>query len=103
MQDCLATKARQSEQALRQAEKRVSTALSNWDEDAKYINLAKTKFAALEKAFATYREAQCAFASSLGGGAIGNTLDMVRLAGVAELNGQRAEQLSDAVSDLPLK
>ncbi|PHP90694.1 hypothetical protein CFB52_003385 [Burkholderia sp. AU18528] len=41
--------------------------------------------------------------SSLGGGAIGNALEMRRLACVAELNNRRAAQLRDAVSDLPLK
>ncbi|MEB2502855.1 MULTISPECIES: hypothetical protein [Burkholderia] len=41
--------------------------------------------------------------SSLGGGAIGNALEMQRLACVAELNNRRAAQLRDAVSDLPLK
>jgi len=103
MRDCLAKKAHESEQALKQAEKDVSAVLSKWDEDTKYINFAKKKFAASEKAFAKYREEQCAFAASLGGGAIGNTLDMGRLACVAELNSRRAEQLRNAVTDLPWK
>lgn len=103
MRDCLAAKVRESQHALKQAEERVSAALSKWDEDAKYINLAKTRFVASKKAFAKYREAQCAFAASLGGGAIGNALEMGQLACAAELNGRRAEQLRGAVSDLPLK
>ncbi|WP_406805837.1 lysozyme inhibitor LprI family protein [Burkholderia semiarida] len=77
--------------------------LAQWDEDAKYINLAKIRLAASQKAFVKYRTAQYAFASSLGGGAIGNALEMQRLACVAELNNRRAAQLRDAVSDLPLK
>jgi len=103
MRDCLAKKAKDSQKALRQAEEKVVNALSSWDEDQKYIDLAKVKFAASNKDFAKYRDAQCAFASSLGGGAIGNPLDMRSLACVAELNNRRAEQLRDAVSDLPLK
>lgn len=103
MRDCLAKKAEDSQKALRQAEEKVASTLSKWDEEAKYIDQAKAKLAASNKDFAKYRDAQCALASSLGGGAIGNALDMRRLACVAELNNRRAEQLRDAVSDLPLK
>jgi len=103
MRDCLAKHADKSQKALRQAEEKVASTLSKWDEDNKYANEAKAKLAASNKDFARYRDAQCAFASSLGGGAIGNALDMRRLACVSELNDRRAEQLLDAVSDLPLK
>ena len=103
MRDCLAKKAESSQKALRQAEEKVASTLSNWDEDHKYINQAKVKLAASNKDFAKYRDAQCAFASTLGGGAIGNAFDMRRLACVSELNNRRAVQLRDAVSDLPLK
>ena len=103
MRDCLAKKAKDSQEALRQAEEKVASTLSKWDEDHKYINQARVKFAASNKDFAKYRDAQCAFASALGGGAIGNALNMQRLACVSELNNRRAEQLRDAVSDLPLK
>lgn len=103
MRDCLAEKARESQEALRKAEQVAMDALSKWIEDPPYIDKAKAKFAASNKAFAKYREAQCAFAYSLGGGAIGNALDMWRFACIAELNNRRAEQLRDVVSDLPLK
>lgn len=101
--DCLAQKSESSQKALRQAEEKVASTLSTWDEDHKYVNQAKVKLVASNKDFAKYRDAQCAFASSLGGGAVGNALDMRRLACVSELNNRRAEQLRDAVSDLPLK
>lgn len=103
MRDCLATKAENSQRALRQAEERVARVISKWDEDSRYVSQAMTNLAASSKEFAKYREIQCAFASSLGGGAIGNALDMRRLACISELNDRRAEQLRDAVSDLPLK
>jgi len=103
MRDCLAKKAESSQKALRQAEEKVASTLSTWDEDHKYIHQAKFKLAASNKDFAKYRDAQCAFASSLGGGAIGNAFDMRRLACVSELNNRRAVQLRDAVTDLPLK
>jgi len=77
--------------------------LTKWDEDPKYSSQAKAKLIASNKAFGQYRDAQCAFASALGGGAIGNALEMGRLACVAELNGRRAFQLRDLVSDLPMK
>lgn len=50
------------------------------DEDAKYIGLAKEKLRASSKAHKQYPDAQCAFTSSLGGGAIGNALELRRLA-----------------------
>ncbi len=103
MRDCLAKKAENSQRALRQTEEKVADILSKWDEDVKYIDLAKAKFAASGKVFAKYRDEQCAFALSLGGGAIGNALEMRRLACVAELNNRRVEQLREALSDLPLK
>jgi len=40
MRDCLAKKAHDSERAVRQAEEKVISALSEWDEDAKYIALS---------------------------------------------------------------
>ena len=103
MRDCLATKAENSQKALRQAEESVARVVSKRDEDSQYVNQAKAKPAASSKEFAKYREIQCAFASSLGGGAIGNALEMRRLACISELNDRRAEQLSSAVSELPLK
>jgi len=46
---------------------------------------------------------QCALAAALGGGAIGNALEIRRLACEAELNAWRADQLQRALVDLPLK
>lgn len=103
MRDCLAQKAKDGQEALRQAEEMVAGMISKWDEDQKYLDIAKARFVASKKTFVKYRETQCAFASSLGGGAIGNALEMQRLACVAELNNRRAAQLRSAVSDLPLK
>lgn len=103
MRDCLVKTAETSQKALRQAEEMVAGTLSKWDEDSKYVSLAKARLAASSKEFARYRDAHCAFSLSLGGGAAGNALDMRRLACVSELNNRRAQQLRDAVSDLPLK
>lgn len=103
MRDCLARKAEDSEQALKKAENAVSASLSRWDEDPKYIGMAKTKLAVNDKDFARYRESRCDFAASLSGGAAGNAHEIRRLVCVAELNNRRAAQLGDALTDLPLK
>lgn len=103
MRDCLATKVRESQKTLEQAEKQVTIRLSRWDQEAQYIKQAKAKLVASGRAFSKYRQEQCAFAMSLGGSAIGNALEIGRLACVAELNNRRAKQLRDAVSDMPLK
>jgi len=103
MRECLEKKVDDSRNALKRAEDQVASTLSNWDDDPKYVNLARARFAASARAFTKYRQEQCAFAAALGGGAIGNALDIMRLACIAELNGRRAVQLSHAVADLPLK
>ena len=76
MRECLAKMSHESSTALKRAEAQAIAALSKWDEDAKYVNLAKEKLRASSKAYEQYRDAQCAFASSLGGGAIGYALEM---------------------------
>ncbi|SAK70437.1 hypothetical protein AWB80_03668 [Caballeronia pedi] len=103
MRECLAKKADESQQALTRAENYAVGALTQWNEDDKYIRAAKANLAKSNKAFARYREAQCGFFRSLGGGAIGNALEIRRFACVAELNGNRAEQLHDAASELHTK
>ena len=100
---CLAKKADESDRTLRQAENRVDGMLSQWDEDNQHIGLAKTRLAKSGKEFARYREAQCGFSASLTGGGAGNAHEMGRLACVTELNSRRAEQLRDAVVNLPIK
>jgi uncharacterized protein YecT (DUF1311 family) len=101
MRDCLTTKANESKESLRQAEADAVRVLSNWDEDEQYVEHAKTELAAAGRAFAQYRQMQCGFSSSLSGGAAGNARQIRRLACVAELNNQRAEQLRQAVYGLP--
>lgn len=103
VRECLEKKAEASAADLKDAEKKVLDALAKWDEDPKYVKQAKARLSASKKEFGKYRDAQCSFASSLGGGAIGNALEMGRLACVSELNSRRAFQLRDLVSDLPLK
>ena len=103
MRECLAKKARESAVRLRRAEERAVVALSKWDEDAKFVNLAKEKLKASSKAYEQYRDAQCAFAASLGGGAIGNALELRRLSCLVGLNNARTKQINTDSSELPPK
>jgi uncharacterized protein YecT (DUF1311 family) len=103
MRKCLAKMSYESSTALKHAEAQAIAALSKWDEDAKYVNLAKEKLRASSKAYEQYRDAQCAFASSLGGGAIGNALELRRLSCLVGLNAGRTEQLKTDASPLPAK
>jgi gas vesicle protein len=103
MRDCLPKKAENSQDVLTQVEKSVDSIISKWDEDSKCVSRVKANLSASNKEFVKYRESQCELSASLGGGAIGNALEMRRLACVSELNSRRSEQLRDAVSDLPLK
>ncbi|MCC8401816.1 DUF1311 domain-containing protein [Paraburkholderia sp. MMS20-SJTN17] len=103
MRDCLAEKAESSQTALGQAEEAMADALSEWDEDSRYVNEAKAKLVTSNRKFLEYRETQCEFSAALSGGGAGNAHDSRRLACVADLNKRRAEQLRNAASDLPLK
>lgn len=103
MRTCLGGKSLESATQLKQAENKVIATLSKWDEDAKYVVLAKERLTASSRAFEQYREAQCAFASSTGGGAIGNALELRRLSCLIGLNMRRAEQLRTTMANLPTK
>lgn len=103
MRECLSRSAAKSQALLRRAETKASTALAKWDEDAKYTKLATAQLDVANKAFAEYRDAQCNFASSLGGGAIANALEMRQLACTITLNNERAALLSDSIGNLPRK
>ena len=103
MRECLAAKAETSRQALRQVEELGARVLSRWDEDVQYSKRAKAKLVAANRDFAKYRETQCQFSASLSGGGAGNAHEMGYLACLAELNNKRAEQLREALSDLPVK
>lgn len=103
MRECLAKKSHESATSLRRAEEQAIAALSKWDEDAKFVNLAKENLRASSKAYEQYRDAQCTFALSLGGGAIGNALELRRLSCLVGLNIGRAKQLKTDTSALPAK
>jgi uncharacterized protein YecT (DUF1311 family) len=103
MRDCLAKKAAESQVVLKKTEEMIGVSLAKWDEDNKYVSLAKARLIASNRAFPKYREAQCEFSASLSGGGAGNAHEMGRLACVTELNSRRAEQLRNAVANLPLK
>lgn len=99
--DCLTRKSEASAIALRRAEAHAVDALSDWDEGAEYIAQAKIKLNAANRAFGQYRDAHCAFMSSLGGGAVGGALAMRRLSCMIELNTRRADELTHGVGTLP--
>ena len=103
MRECLEKESRASNAALKRAEEQAAATISKWDEDAKFIDLAKKKLRASNKAYEQYRDAQCAFAYSLGGGAIGNALEMRRLTCRIELDIGRIKQLNTEMSALSTK
>lgn len=103
MRECLAKKAAESEIDLKKAENNVRNKLKKWVHDTQYITISKSKLKSSSKAFVRYRDAHCAFNASLGGSAIGNALEIRRLACVFELNSRRAEQLNSIIADLPTK
>lgn len=103
MKDCLVKKVDESQRLLRQAEKEVDNALSQWDEDKKYADQAKRKFHISNEKFLTYRKTYCDFSSSLSGGSAGNTQKIMWLACVAEINNHQVKQLQDVVNNIVQK
>lgn len=98
---CLMRQRRQSEALLLKAESSVLTAITTWDEDEKYAAHAKEQLRRSRKRFAEYRDAQCAFHTSLGGGAIMNGLEQRRLACISDLNNKQARLYLDEATSLP--
>ncbi|WP_181415944.1 lysozyme inhibitor LprI family protein [Gilliamella apicola] len=82
-----------SQAELDKSQQKFFDALTNWYEDKQYIIIAKTKLKRTNQEFIKYRDLQCDFAYSLGGGAIENALNMFKFSCLAELNFQRTKQL----------
>ena len=101
MTRCLKAKALKSQKKLQNTEKKMIKILSEWDEDPSNINIAKANLTTANKEFIKYRDAQCKFNYSLGGGAIENALEMRLFACIAELNNRRNQQLIDLMSGMP--
>lgn len=101
MRDCLEKRAIASQHALRDTEKKTAEAIAAWDEDKKFIGAAQARLTAATQAFERYREAQCALSASLGGGAVGNALELRRLACVAAANDMQVEKLRRMTESLP--
>lgn len=100
VRECLQKRLADSETTLRSAEVALKERLSTWDVEPKYAALAKNRATEAASSFARYRKVQCGFSASLGGSAIGNALEMRRLACAAELNLQRAQALRAAAAEL---
>ncbi len=100
MRDCLAQQLAASTALLRQAEENAGAAIARWDEDARFINAARSALVASNGAFNRYARAQCALAAALVGGGAGNARELRRLGCLNELNLVRARTLQ-AQSALP--
>jgi len=102
IRECVAKQAKDSQTILRRAEEKMTKTLSSqWDEDDRYVIEAKDKLALSNKAFTSYRDAQCTFEASLVGGGLHR--DTTYQACVAELNNRRAARLHNGEAYLPLK
>lgn len=103
MHACLQERARRSAEELRRVERQARQALEKWDEDLKYLTLARMRFNASAAEFQRYRKTHCGFMASLAGGAAGNSSELMRLACLIELDDRRAAQLESASAALPVK
>jgi uncharacterized protein YecT (DUF1311 family) len=99
--ECLEKKRQESASELQSAETLMRTALTQWDEDAYFVHQAQEMFTVAANAFTAYRELQCEFARSRGGGGVHSST--FRLACETELNLKRAAELRDAASLIPQK
>ncbi|WP_167224551.1 lysozyme inhibitor LprI family protein [Massilia rubra] len=101
--DCVDKMATDSALVLKEAEAKAVAAIAGWDEDDKYTRLAKSRLAASRIAFARFRQAQCAFATSMRGAAAGDSHEISRLACVANMNAARVIDLARETAGLPPK
>ena len=90
---CLQQAASASDAHLARARQKLLSAIASWDESAKYQTAAKQQLNRSEQAFTRLRLAQCQLQKALGGGAIGNGLEMRHLLCIAALNTERAALL----------
>ena len=84
-----------SEKQLLQTYLLANNAIKKWDEDAKYKTLAQKNLTTSQTAFVKYRQAQCTYEASLGGGAIG--LETLRLRCTFLQNKQRIETIQNSL------
>ncbi len=103
MHACLVRLQTESVRSLSSAEREAAKALGDWDEDTRFVQLAREKLMRSSRAFEQYRESQCDFAASLGGGAISNAIELRRLACRVALNKARAAQLESIAAELPAR
>lgn len=101
MRECLQRKVSESDKALHGAEDSAVSVLKLWDEEAAFVSRAEKSLRTSRTAFLGYREAQCGFAASLGGGAIPNALELRKLACIYAMNTERTMQLKRLVATLP--
>lgn len=98
---CLEAKHSASARDLQLAEKEFQSSVDQWDQEKPLLDISLQELFSANASFKQYRKDQCALASTLGGTAIGNALDVRQLACEAELNQRRAAQLRAFGADLP--
>lgn len=103
IRECLQRKVRGSLKALAQAEAKAAISIERWDEREQFIAKARDRLRASKHAFLKYRDTQCAFAASLGGGAIKAALEQRRMACIYALNTERTVALNRLASSVDAK
>ena len=103
IRECLTGKVKESVRELIVTEEKAGAALKRWDEEAEFVARAEEKLRSSRKAFLAYRDSQCIFAASLGGGAIPKALQMRQLACLYAINTERSQHLKRLIADIPSK
>lgn len=101
MRACLRREVNASAKALIDMEEKATTALKHWDEKSEFVARAESQLRSSRKAFIAYRDAQCIFAASLGGGAIPKALEMRQLACLYAINTERLQHLKRLILSIP--
>ncbi len=95
--ECLRKLLAESTVSLKQAEADALAKIAQWFENDRYKNVARTRMRAASASFARYRAARCAYIDALNGDA----RDISRLACLADMNAERALELTRDTHDLP--
>lgn len=103
MRTCLMSASESSAAALRSATISANEAIAKWDESPKYVSVARIRLSEANSAFEKYRAAQCNWSVAIGGGAIGNALEIRRHRCISDMNTARIAQIKAMVEELPLR
>lgn len=99
---CVNQSLKESEILLKDTQVEALQKLDQWDEELPYKMQSKKALLLSNEQFIHYREKECYFFQTLGGGAIGHALNLRRKGCEYNLNIERVQKLKNKLDQLPM-